>query len=75
MIPERFKQAAQAEYFCNVSTFIGLGEGKKVSPRDVCGIKMRCRSVEEWFDQLDMIGQLRIMKYLREQQEISSISR
>ena len=39
MIPEKFIRTAEAEYFCNVSEFIGRGEGKKVSPREVCGIK------------------------------------
>ena len=66
MIPEKFIRTAEAEYFCNVSDFIGRGEGKKVSPREVCGIKMKHRSVQDWFDQLDMIGQLRVMRYLRE---------
>jgi hypothetical protein len=69
MIPDKFMQTARAEYFCNVSEFIGLGEGKEVSPREVCGIKMKHRSVEDWFENLDMVGQLRVVKYLREQHE------
>ena len=67
MIPEKFIRTAEAEYFCNVSEFIGIGEGKKVSPRDVCGIKMKHRSVQDWFEQLDTIGQLRVIWYLRGQ--------
>ena len=52
MIPERFIRTAEAEYFCNVSEFISLGEGKKVSPRKVCAIKMKHRGVQDWFEQL-----------------------
>jgi hypothetical protein len=74
MIPDKFMQTAKAEYFCNVSEFIGLGEGKEVSPREVCGIKMKHRSVEDWFESLDMIGQLRVMKHLREQDDNTRMS-
>lgn len=74
MIPEKFIRTAEAEYFCNVSEFIGLGEGKMVSPREVCGIKMKHRTVQDWFDQLDMIGQLRVMKYLRKESKRSAWS-
>lgn len=69
MIPEKFIRTAEAEYYCNVSEFIGLGEGKKVSPREVCGIKMKHRSVQDWLNQLDTIGQLRVMRFLWEQHE------
>lgn len=74
MIPEKMIRTAEAEYFCNVSEFIGLGEGKKVSPREVCGIKDKHRSVQDWFDQLDVIGQLQVMKYLRKESERSAWS-
>ena len=50
-----------------MSEFIGLGEGTEVSPREVCGIKMKHRGVHDWFESLDMIGQLRVMEYLLEQ--------
>lgn len=70
MIPDKFMQTAKAEYFCNVYEFIGLGEGKELTSREVCGIKMKHRSVENWFENLDIVGQLRVMKYLREQQRV-----
>ena len=72
MIPDKFMRIAKAEYFCNVSEFIGLGEGENVSAREVCGIKMKHTSVEDWFENLEMIGQLRVMKYLREQHKGST---
>ena len=64
MMPAKFMQTAKAEYFSNVYKFIGLGEGRKLTPREVCGIKMNHHSVEDWFDQLDTVGQSRVMKYL-----------
>ncbi len=67
MIPKRFIRTAEAEYFCNVSEFISLGEGKRVSPREVCAIKMKHRGVLDWFEELDTIGQLRVVRYLRDQ--------
>ena len=64
MMPAKFMQTAKAEYFSNVYKFIGLGEGRKLTPREVCGIKMNHYSVEDWFDQLDMIGRLRVVRFI-----------
>jgi hypothetical protein len=72
MIPDKFLRTAQAEYFCNVYEFIGLGEGRELTPREVCSIKMKHQSVQEWFENLEMIGQLRVMKYLRRENERST---
>ena len=73
MIPDKFMHTAKAEYFCNVYEFIGLGEGKEVFPREVCGIKMKYQRVEDWFENLEMIGQLRVVKYLREQKDLRGL--
>ena len=67
MIPEKFIQTARAEYFCNVTEFIGLGEGKDLTHRQICAIKMQYSEVEDWFEHLDTIGQLRVVRYLREE--------
>jgi len=67
MIPEKFIQTARAEYLCNVTEFISLGEGTGLTPRQICSIKMQYSEVEDWFEHLDTIGQLRVMRYLREE--------
>ncbi len=67
MIPDKFMRTAKAEYFCNVYEFIGLGEGQKLTPREVCGIKMQYNNVQDWFESLATIGKLRVMKHLLQQ--------
>jgi len=71
MIPSKFMQTARAQYLCNVYVFIGLGEGKELTPLEVCRIKSDYQHVLQWFEKLDTIAQLRIMRYLREQYEMS----
>ena len=67
MIPEKFIQTARAEYLCNVTYFISLGEGKRLTPREISSIKLQHERVEDWFEHLDTIGKLRVMRYLREE--------
>jgi hypothetical protein len=71
MIPLRFMQTAEAQYLCNVYAFIGLGEGKELTPLEVCRIKSDYQDVLQWFEKLETIAQLRVMRYLREQYEMS----
>ena len=72
MIPSKFIKTARAEYLCNVYEFIGRGEGKPLSPLEVCRIKSDYQQVEQWFRKLDTIAQLRVMKYLVEQYKITA---
>ena len=71
MIPLRFMQTAEAQYLCNVHAFIGLGEGKELTPLEVCRIKSDYQDILQWFEKLETIAQLRVMRYLREQYEMS----
>ena len=71
MIPEKFIDTAEAEYFCNVIEFISIGERKELTRREASKIKMRYLTVQEWFDQLETPGQIRVMRYLREQHDRS----
>lgn len=71
MIPSRFMPTAKAQYLCNVYVFIGLGEGKDLTPLEICRIKSDYQDVQQWFDKLETIAQLRVMRYLRKQYEMS----
>ncbi len=72
MIPSKFIKTARAEYLCNVYEFIGLGEGKRLTPLEVCRIKSDNQDVQQWFRKLDTIAQLRVMKYLVKQYKIAA---
>jgi hypothetical protein len=72
MIPPKFMQTARAQYLCNVYEFIGLGEGKPLTALEVCRIKSDYQHVEQWFEGLETIAQLRVMKYLVKQHDISA---
>ena len=72
MIPPKFMKTARAHYLCNVYEFIGRGEGKVLTALEVCRIKSDYRHVEQWFEGLETIAQLRVMKYLVEQHELSA---
>ena len=71
MIPEKFINTAEAEYFCNVIEFISIGERKELTRREASKIKMKYLTVQEWIDQLETGGQIRVMRYLREEHERS----
>lgn len=72
MIPPKFRQTARAQYLCNVYEFIGLGEGKPLTALEVCRIKSDYQDVEQWFEGLGKIAQLRVMKYLVKHHDISA---
>ena len=67
MIPEKLIPIAEAEYLCNVTQFICLGEGEQLTPREICSIKGQHICVADWFEHLDTLGQLRLMKHLKEE--------
>ncbi len=70
MIPEKYIKVADAEYFCNVTEFVRLGEGKDCSKVELCRLKMRYPSVNDWFASLPAAGKVRIMRYLRKEIKI-----
>ena len=72
MIPATLLKTAEAEYFCNVSEFVGLGEGRALSPRDICAIKMRYPFVQDWVGQLSPKGRLQIIDYVQREYERSN---
>ena len=72
MIPSKFIKTARAEYLCNVYEFIGIGEGKRLTPLEMCRIKSDNQDVQQWFRKLDTIAQLRVMKYLIKQHKIAA---
>ncbi len=69
MIPEKLLKTAEAEYFCNVSRFIGLGEGAVLSPRVICGIKMRYPCVQDWIIQLTPKRRVLVINYVLKEYE------
>lgn len=71
MIPKKLLRTAQANYRSNVYEFLTIGEMKELDRFDYIRIKQRYLNVQDWFEQLDTVGQLRIMRYLREEYERS----
>ena len=69
MIPDKYIQTARAEYLCNVTEFISLGEGKQLTHREICSIKVQHETVEDWFEHLDTIGQLRVIKHVKKESQ------
>jgi hypothetical protein len=64
MINEKHQTHAEASYLCNVYTFIGTGEGRKLSPLEVMHIKQKYPTVDEWYATLDQAGRQRIDRFL-----------
>lgn len=64
IVLKRFYDHAAAEYFCNVYEFIGTGEGKELSAREVCHIKIKHRKVEQWYGTLSPAMKRRVDVYL-----------
>jgi hypothetical protein len=64
MINEQYKIHAEASYLCNVYTFIGTGEGRKLSPLEVMHIKQKYPTVHEWYATLDQAGRQRVDRFL-----------
>jgi hypothetical protein len=56
MLNEKDKTHAEASYLCNVYTFIGTGEGRKLSTLEVMHIKKKYPTVDEWYGALDQAG-------------------
>jgi len=71
MIPATLLKTAEAEYFCNVSEFVGLGERRALSPREICAIKMRYPFVQDWIGQLSPEGRVQVMDYVQREYERS----
>jgi hypothetical protein len=72
MFEERFRDRAEAEYFSNVYHFIGTGEGRELSALDVLHIKMKYKTFQEWYADLDQKGKQRIDCYLLKKYQGSS---
>ncbi len=64
MLNEKYKTHAEASYLCNVYTFIGTGEGRKLSPLEVMHIKQKYPTVHEWYATLDQAGRQRVDRFL-----------
>jgi hypothetical protein len=64
MLNEKHKTHAEASYLCNVYTFIGTGEGRKLSALEVMHIKQKYPTVDEWYAALDQAGRQRVDRFL-----------
>ena len=63
-IPEKLISLAEANYFCNVCEFIGIGEDREVNKLQAGKVKRDFDRVEDWFASLDVDGKARIVRFL-----------
>jgi hypothetical protein len=64
IVLNQFYNHAAAEYLSNVYEFIGMGEGKDLSPNEVMHIKLKFIKVESWYGKLSPAGKRRVDVYL-----------
>jgi len=64
IVLNQFYNHAAAEYLCNVYEFIGMGEGRDLSPNEVMHIKRKFMQVERWYEKLTPAGKRRVDVYL-----------
>lgn len=63
-IPKKLLSLAEANYFCNVRQFIGLGENRTVNNLQAGLVKRNFETVGEWFSSLDDAGKAKIIRFL-----------
>lgn len=61
---QKYYQQAAAEYYGNVTEFIGTGEGRELTRLENLRIRTRYPEVEDWYESLDQAGKRRVTNYL-----------
>lgn len=74
-IPKKLLSLAEANYFCNVLQFIGLGENRTINNQQAGKVKRDFEIVGEWFSSLDDAGKARIIRFLEAEWEQDEATR
>jgi hypothetical protein len=64
-IPSALLKLAEAEYFCNVTEFLYVGSGQKLSPQEVLKVKTKYSSAEDWYASLTPVSRVKIITHLK----------
>lgn len=74
-IPEKLLSLAEANYFCNVCEFIGIGENRAIDMLQGGRIKRDFEKASDWFLSLDDAGKARVVRFLEAEWEKVEVSR
>jgi hypothetical protein len=55
-ILQKYYQQAAAEYYGNVTEFIGTGEGRELTRLETLRIRTKYPAVEDWYESLNLKG-------------------